>query len=116
MKIGDTEKLIESGSDSICDSKIRYFCKADEMFDILEKAHTNVGHNGQEVIRLIERILTAVFFILWFLLAMHSGLYKNMISSQKKFITKFIIYIFYNLIKLTAVLFFFHLNQIKVNA
>lgn len=43
LKIGDTEKLVEAGIES-SRSKIRYFCKTDELFDILEKAHTNVGH------------------------------------------------------------------------
>lgn len=43
LKIGDTEKLVEAGIES-SSSKIRYFCKTDELFDILEKAHTNVGH------------------------------------------------------------------------
>lgn len=44
LKLGDTEKLIESGSEGMDDSKIRYFCKADELFDVLEAAHLNVGH------------------------------------------------------------------------
>jgi hypothetical protein len=44
MKIGDTQKLIESGS---CenDSNTRYYCKTEELFDVLETAHVNMGHN-----------------------------------------------------------------------
>ncbi|XP_025267611.1 KRAB-A domain-containing protein 2-like [Camponotus floridanus] len=41
LKPDDTEKLIESDSEGMDDSKIRYFCKADELFDVLEAAHLN---------------------------------------------------------------------------
>lgn len=44
LKIGEAENLIESGCDNTCDSKIRYYCKADELFDVVEKAHISVGH------------------------------------------------------------------------
>jgi len=43
-KIGDTQKLIESGSDKNDDSKIRYYCKTEELFDVLETAHVKIGH------------------------------------------------------------------------
>jgi len=44
MKIGDTHKLTESGSGENDDSNIRYYCKTEEKFDVLETAHTNIRH------------------------------------------------------------------------
>ena len=44
LKISDTEKLIESNPENTDESKIQYFCKSDELFDVLETAHLNVGH------------------------------------------------------------------------
>jgi hypothetical protein len=48
IKIGDTQKLIESGSDENDYSNIRYYCKMKELFDVLETAHQtahlNAGH------------------------------------------------------------------------
>jgi len=44
MKIGDMQKLNESGSGVNDDSNIRYYCKTDELFDVLETAHVNIGH------------------------------------------------------------------------
>jgi len=44
MKIGDTEKLTESGSGENDDSNIRYYCKPEDLFDVLETAHVNIGH------------------------------------------------------------------------
>jgi len=44
MKIGDTQKLTESGSGENDDSNIRYYCKTEELFDVLETAHVNIGH------------------------------------------------------------------------
>ena len=44
MKISYKQKLIESGSGENCDSNIRYYCKMDELFDVLETAHVNIGH------------------------------------------------------------------------
>ena len=44
MKIGDTQKLTESGSGENDDSNIRYYCKTEELFDVLERAHVNIGH------------------------------------------------------------------------
>src|SRR5215510_1286681 len=44
IKIGDTQKLIESGSGENDDSNIRYYCKMEELFDVLETAHLNTGH------------------------------------------------------------------------
>jgi len=35
MKIGDTQKLIESGSGENDYSSIRYYCKKEELFDVL---------------------------------------------------------------------------------
>ncbi|XP_025261981.1 KRAB-A domain-containing protein 2-like [Camponotus floridanus] len=58
LKLDDTEKLIESGSEGMDDSKIRYFCKADKLFDVLEAAHLNVGHKRKRDVfgtRLISR-------------------------------------------------------------
>ena len=43
-KNGDTQKLIESGSGKNDDSNIRYYCKTEELFDVLETAHVNIGH------------------------------------------------------------------------
>jgi hypothetical protein len=43
IKIGDTQKLIESGSGENNDSNIHY-CKMEELFDVLETAHLNTGH------------------------------------------------------------------------
>jgi len=40
MKIGDTE----SGSGENDDSNIRYYCKTEELFDVLETANVNIGH------------------------------------------------------------------------
>jgi len=44
MKIGDTQKLTESGSGENYDSDIRYYCKTEELSDVLETAHVNIGH------------------------------------------------------------------------
>lgn len=44
MKVGDKQKLIESGSGENDDSNIRYYCKTEELFDVLETAHVNIGH------------------------------------------------------------------------
>jgi hypothetical protein len=44
MKIGDTQKLTESGSGENNDSNIRYYCKTEEPFYILETALVNIGH------------------------------------------------------------------------
>ena len=43
MKIGDMQKLIESGSGENDDSNIRYYCKMEELFDVLETALVNIG-------------------------------------------------------------------------
>jgi len=43
MKIGDTQKLIESGLGEN-DSNIRYYRKTEELFHILETALVNIGH------------------------------------------------------------------------
>jgi len=39
MKIGDMQKLIESGSGKNDDSNIRYYCKMEELYDVLDTAH-----------------------------------------------------------------------------
>ena len=44
MKIGVMQKLIESGAGEKDDSNIRYYCKTEELFDVLETAHVNIGH------------------------------------------------------------------------
>jgi hypothetical protein len=44
MKICDTQKLTESGTSENDDSNIHYYCKMEEMFDVLETAHVNIGH------------------------------------------------------------------------
>jgi len=44
MKIGDKQKLIESDSGENDDSNIRYYCKTEELFDVLETAHVNIRH------------------------------------------------------------------------
>jgi hypothetical protein len=44
MKIDDTQELIESGSGENDDSNIRYYCKTEELFDVLEATHVNIGN------------------------------------------------------------------------
>ena len=44
MKISDTQKLTESGSGENDDSNIRYYCKTEKLFDVLETAHVKIGH------------------------------------------------------------------------
>jgi hypothetical protein len=44
INIGDTQKRIESGSGENGDSNTRYYCKMEELFDVLETAHLNTGH------------------------------------------------------------------------
>ena len=44
MKTGDMQKLNESGSGVNDDSNFRYYCKTDELFDVLETAHVNIGY------------------------------------------------------------------------
>jgi hypothetical protein len=44
MKTGDTQKLTDSGSCENDDSNIRYYCKTEELFDVLESAHVSIGH------------------------------------------------------------------------
>jgi len=43
MKIGDTQELTESSSGEN-GSNIRYYCKKEELFGVLETAHVNIGH------------------------------------------------------------------------
>jgi hypothetical protein len=43
MTIGDTQNLTESGSGENDDSNIRYDCKMEELFDVLETACVNIG-------------------------------------------------------------------------
>ena len=70
-----TEKLIEIGSDSACDSKIRYFCKADELFEILVPEFYITLYilasdlNGQEVSKLtvgIETFYLSIIYLFFF--------------------------------------------------
>jgi len=44
MKIGDMQKLTDSGWGENDDSNIRYYCKTEELFDVLETTHVNIGH------------------------------------------------------------------------
>jgi hypothetical protein len=44
MKICDTKRLMEGGSGENADSNICYYCKTEELFDVLERAHVNIGH------------------------------------------------------------------------
>jgi len=44
MKIGDMQKLTESGSSKNDDANIRYYCKTEELFEVLETAHVIIGH------------------------------------------------------------------------
>jgi hypothetical protein len=44
MKIGVTQKHIESGSGENDDSNIRYYRKTEELYDVFETAHLNKGH------------------------------------------------------------------------
>jgi len=44
MEIDNTQKLSESGSGKNNNSNIRYYCKTEELFDVLETAHVNTGH------------------------------------------------------------------------
>jgi len=46
MKIGDMQKITESASGENDDLNIRYYCKTEELFDVLEKAHVNIGHKS----------------------------------------------------------------------
>ena len=41
MKIGDTQKFTDTGSGENDDSNIRYYCKTEELFHVLETAHVN---------------------------------------------------------------------------
>ena len=44
MKIGDTQKLTDTGLGENDDSNIRYYCKMEELFDVFETAHVNIRH------------------------------------------------------------------------
>jgi len=44
MKIDDTQKFTESCSGENDDSNIRYYWKTEELFDVLETTHVNIGH------------------------------------------------------------------------
>jgi len=44
MKIGDTHKITESDSGENDDSNIRYYCKTEKLFDVLETTLVNIGH------------------------------------------------------------------------
>jgi hypothetical protein len=44
INIGDTQELTESGSGENDDSNIRYYCKTEKQFNILERAHVIIGH------------------------------------------------------------------------
>ena len=44
MEIRDTQKLTERGSAENDYSNIHYYCKTEELFDVLETAHVNIGH------------------------------------------------------------------------
>lgn len=41
LKIGDTKKLIENRNGDLDDSNIRYYCKADDIFDVMEITQCN---------------------------------------------------------------------------
>jgi hypothetical protein len=41
MQNGESIKLIEKNAD---ETKIRYYCETEDLFDILNKAHIDVGH------------------------------------------------------------------------
>jgi hypothetical protein len=44
VKIGNTQKLTESGSGENDASNIRYYCKMEELFEFFKTAHLNTGH------------------------------------------------------------------------
>jgi hypothetical protein len=45
MEIRDTQKLTERGSAENDYSNIHYYCKTEELYNVLETAHVNIGHN-----------------------------------------------------------------------
>ena len=67
MKIGDMQKLNESGSCENDDSNIRYYCKTEELFDVLETAHVNIGHKMTRGKRHCSVIRKNILFISSFL-------------------------------------------------
>ena len=81
MKMGDTQKITESGSgEKNDDSNIRYYCKTEERFDILETANVNIGHKRTEVkdsvlfvIRKIILFISSFPNFCFFLLVMEAG-------------------------------------------
>ncbi|KAM0724672.1 KRAB-A domain-containing protein 2 [Formica fusca] len=46
ISIGDNEKLIHATEES--HSEIKYYCRIEEMFDIIESAHHKLGHKKEK--------------------------------------------------------------------
>ena len=61
VKIGDKQKLIESGSGENDDSNIRYYCTMEELFDVLETAHINAGHKRTRGKTLFLFLISKIF-------------------------------------------------------
>ena len=69
MKIGDTQKLTGSGSGENDDSNIHYYCKTEELFDVLETAHVKIGHKrttGKDTILFVIRKNIYLFLLKFF--------------------------------------------------
>jgi len=83
MKIGVMQKLIESGAGEKDDSNIRYYCKTEELFDVLETAHVNIGHKRTRgkrhcfVCDTQKQFFISSFLIFFFLLVMEAELKKK---------------------------------------
>jgi len=93
MKIGDTQKLTESGSGENDDSNIRYYCKTEELFDVLETALVNMDTKGQEVkdtvlfvIRKIILFIPSFLNCCFFLSVMETELKKKYCNGTRQLI------------------------------
>ena len=63
MKTGDTQKLSASGSGENEDSSIRYYCKTEELFDVLDKRKDTVLFVIRENIIFISSFLNFCSFL-----------------------------------------------------
>ena len=96
MKIGDKQKLTESGSGENDDSDIRYYCKTDELFDVLETAHVSIGHKrtrGKHTVLFVIRknivFISSFLNFCFFLSVMEAELEKKYFNVTRQVIDIF---------------------------
>ena len=78
MKIGDTQKLIVSGSRENDDSSTCCYCRTEKLFDVLETANVNIGHKGTR-----GKTLICLWFVKTFSLSLRFWIFVPFFQSWK---------------------------------